>query len=513
MTYLIGIDVGTGGSKAILIDAAGIVIASTTTEYPLSMPRPLWSEQDPHEWWDATCRSIRAVLERAGVEPREVAAIGLTGQMHGLVLLDRTGAVLRPAILWNDQRTAAECDRIHERVGLETVIRITGKPALTGFTAPKILWVRENEPETFAAAASMLLPKDYVRYRLTGVLASDVADASGTTLFDVGARRWSDDMIEALQVPRGWLPEVTESHVVSAKVSRDGAGATGLLEGTPVVAGAGDQAAEAVGCGVVADGEVSVTVGTSGVVFAATNEIPRDPAGLMHGYCHAVDGMWHVMGVMLSAGGSLRWFRDTLGTEETAEAERRGVDPYEVLTEIAADAPAGCDGLQFLPYLTGERTPYADPHARGAFVGLTLRHGKPHLTRAVMEGVTFGLLDALNLARGLGIRTSRIRISGGGARSALWRQMMADVFAAEIVTVNVTQGAAYGAAVLAAVGADVYPTTAEAARATVRETGTTTPGPDAETYPASYERYRALYPALAPEFHRLQEDPRVSHAS
>ena len=498
---VVGIDVGTGGCKALLIDATGSVLGAVTTDYPLSTPRPLWSEQSPQDWWTGACASVRSLLDASDIEPGRIAAVGLTGQMHGLVLLDSDGHVLRPAILWNDQRCAAECDEVHQRVGLERTIALTGKPALAGFTAPKILWVRNHEPEVFAAATQLLLPKDYVRWRLTGTFASDVADASGTSLFDITRRDWSDELIEALEIPRAWLPPVSEAHASTSKVSRAGAEATGLLEGTPVVAGAGDQAAEALGCGMVDDHACSVTIGTSGVVFAATARPHIDPAAKLHGYCHAFPGVWHVMGVMLSAGGSLRWYRDTLCADEIVQAKHSGVDPYDVMLDAASRVDAGCEGLIFLPYLTGERTPHADPHARGAFIGLTLRHGKPHMTRAVLEGVAFGLRDAMSLLPGLGITVRRVRVSGGGARSPLWRQILADVFDIEVATVNVTQGAAFGAAVLAAVGGGMFPSVAEAARAIVRETTTTTPGADTRCYDAAYERYRALYPALTPHFH------------
>jgi xylulokinase len=498
--FLLGIDVGTGGAKAILIEPGGAVRGSATRAYPLSSPRPRWSEQDPLHWWQATAAAVAEVLRATATAPRQVAAAALTGQMHGLVLLDRGGEVVRPAILWNDQRTAAECAAIHARVGLERVRRITGKPALPGFTAPKVLWVRAHEPHIFEAAATMLLPKDYVRYRLSGALASDVADASGTSLFDVAARRWSPELIEALDVPRSWLPEVFESPEVVGSVGRAGAAATGLLEGTPICAGAGDQAAEAVGCGIVGEGSVSVTIGTSGVVFAATAGYRVDPGGGLHAYCHAVPGMWHLMGVMLSAGGSLRWYRDALCPEEAAEARRRGVDPYDLILEPAAAVPAGSEGLFFLPYLTGERTPHADPDARGAFVGLTLRHSRPHLTRAVLEGVAFGLRDCLNLVRGIGLDTARIRLSGGGARSPLWRQILADVFAQDVVRVRETQGAAYGAAILAGVAAGCFPGVAAAAEAVVGEAETTRPGAQRAAYGRAYDGYRDLYPALAPFF-------------
>ncbi|MHC4421175.1 MAG: xylulokinase [Planctomycetota bacterium] len=502
-THLLGIDVGTGGCKALLIDTAGAVIATATTDYPLSTPKPLWSEQDPHDWWTATATSIQKVLQAAGLHANQVAGVGLTGQMHGLVALDRAGDVLRPAILWNDQRCAAECEAIHRQLGTDTVLAMAGKPALASFTAPKILWVQEHEPQVFGAMAKVLLPKDYIRFRLTGAYLSDVADASGTLLFDVGRRAWSHETIDALAIPRAWLPEVTESVAASAAVSAEGAEHTGLLEGTPVIAGAGDQAAEAVGCGITEHGAVSVTIGTSGVVFAATETVRLDLEGRLHAYCHAIPGMWHVMGVMLSAGGSLRWYRDTLGRDEIDRARRAGVDPYDLLIEDAGGVPPGCDGLLFLPYLTGERTPHPDPRARGAFVGLTLRHGKAHLTRAVMEGVTFGLKDSLELTRALGIPVERVRVSGGGARSAMWRQMMADVFGVEVVTVNTVHGAAFGAALLAGVGTGCYGSVPDAARSVVRETGSARPGADAGIYGQYYARYRALYPLLAPEFLEL----------
>jgi xylulokinase len=502
--YLLGIDVGTSGSKALLVRDDGRVVASATTEYPLSTPQPLWAEQDPADWWQATVTSIRRVLVQSGAfDARAIAGVGLTGQMHGLVLLDAAGTVLRPAILWNDQRTAAECARITEQVGRERLLQLTGNPVLPGFTAPKILWVREHEPEVYGRVAKILLPKDYVRYRLTGEFFGEVSDASGTSLFDVGRRAWSDEMLEALGIPRAWLPEVTESPVISARVSRAAAAATGLPAGTPVAGGGGDQAAGAVGTGIVSQGTVSATIGTSGVVFAASDSYRVEPQGRLHAFCHAVPGMWHLMGVMLSAAGSFRWFRDTLGGEERAEAERTRQDVYDVLTEEAAEAPAGCEGLIFLPYLTGERTPYPDPNARGVYFGLTLRHTKAHMTRSVLEGVSFGLRDSLELMRALGIDVQQVRASGGGARSTFWRQILADVFGTEIATVNVTEGAPYGAALLAGVGAGVYDSVPAAVEQTLTISGSCAPGDDKGIYADYYPRYRALYPALAPEFARL----------
>jgi xylulokinase len=504
-SYLLGIDVGTTGAKALLIDRAGQVVTSATVEYPMYTPRPQWTEQRPADWWAATAKSIRQVLAEAGIEPGQVAGVGLTGQMHGLVLLDAQGEVLRPCIMWNDQRTAAQCAAITREVGAANVLRLTGNPVLPGFTAPKIAWVRENEPEVYRQAAKVLLPKDYVRYRLTDGFFSEVSDASGTSLFNVGQRCWSDEMLKAVGVPRSWMPEVTESPVVSAHVSPSAASETGLLAGTPVAGGGGDQAAQAVGTGVVAEGVVSATIGTSGVVFAASKAYRVELQGRLHAFCHAVPGMWHLMGVMLSAGGSFRWYRDTLADLERVRAEEAGIDPYELLTEAAAQVAPGCEGLLFLPYLTGERTPYPDPNARGVFFGLTLRHSKAHLTRAVLEGVSYGLRDSLELMRGLGLSIEQVRASGGGARSPLWRQILADVFEAEIATVSVTEGAAYGAALLAAVGAGVYASVAEACQAAIQVTGSTQPGPEASVYADYYPRYRALYPALAPQFEALAQ--------
>jgi xylulokinase len=503
--YLLGIDVGTTGAKALLIDVAGQVVTSAAAEYPMFTPRPLWAEQHPADWWVATTTSIRQVLAKAEIEPDQVAGIGLTGQMHGLVLLDAHGEVLRPCIMWNDQRTAAQCAAITREVGTENVLRLTGNPVLPGFTAPKIAWVRENEPQVYRQTAKALLPKDYVRYRLTGDFFGEVSDASGTALFDVGRRRWSDEMLKAVGVPHSWLPEVTESPVVSARVSPSAARETGLLAGTPVVGGGGDQAAQAVGTGIFAEGLVSVTIGTSGVVFAASKTYRVEPQGRLHAFCHAVPGMWHLMGVMLSAGGSFRWYRDTLGDLERAQAGEAGLDPYDLLTEAAAQVAPGCEGLLFLPYLTGERTPYPDPNARGVFFGLTLRHSKAHLTRAVLEGVSYGLRDSLELMRALGLSMEQVRASGGGARSPLWRQILADIFDIEITTVSVTEGAAYGAALLSAVGVGVYGSVAEACQAAIQVTGHTAPGPASATYQELYPLYRDLYPALQPSFNAIAQ--------
>jgi xylulokinase len=505
MAYVLGIDVSTTGAKALLIDERGSVVADATTEYPLSTPRPLWSEQSPADWWQGVRSSIQASLAKAGLRGEEVSGVGLTGQMHGLVMMDKSGQVLRPAILWNDQRTGPQCAEIMERAGgLDRLLELTGNAVLPGFTAPKILWVRENEPAVYEKTAHILLPKDYARYCLTGEYATEVSDASGTSLLDVAHRCWSDAMLSALDLPKDWLPRCTESPEVSGRISATAARETGLKAGTPVVGGGGDQAAQAVGSGIVTAGIISVTSGTSGVVFAHADTFASESKGRLHSFCHAVPGKWHLMGVMLSAGGSFRWLRDSLGEPERTEASARGEDPYDLLTRAAARAPAGCQGLLFLPYLTGERTPHPDPQARGAFVGLTVLHQKDHIIRSVLEGVSFGLRDCLELIRGLGVPIEQVRASGGGARSALWRQIQADVFGNELVLVNVTEGAAYGAALLAGVGAGIFSGVEDAVAQTVRITDRIAPIPaNVSRYQALYPVYRSLYPALASSFQAL----------
>jgi xylulokinase len=499
MAYLMGIDVGTTGSKTLLVDEGGEVISSATVEYPMHTPHPLWAEQDPADWWKATAKGIQSVL--SDVEASEVKGLGLTGQMHGLVLLGSSREVLRPCIMWNDQRTGPQCAAITERLGFDKVIEWTGNPVLPGFTAPKIVWVRENEPHVYARTARVLLPKDFIRYRLTDEFATDKGGASGTSLLNVVGRTWSQEMIEALDIPPEWLPPSFEGPEVTGTVTPQAAELTGLPEGLPVVAGGGDQEAQAVGTGIVRQGLVSATLGTSGVVFAHTDEPLVDSQGRLQSYCHAVPGKWHVMGVMLSAGGSLRWFRDALGRLEKMAADLTGRDPYEYLTAEAARAPAGSEGLIFLPYLTGERMPYSDPNARGAFFGLTVRHDKAHLVRSVLEGVAYGLRDLLELVRDYGLGIEQVRASGGGARSELWRQILADVFATELVTINVTEGAAFGAALLAGVGAGVYSSVEEACEATICVVTSTEPQPEhMELYDAYYPVYRSLYGALKPAF-------------
>ncbi len=491
---VLGIDVSTTATKAVLVDERGSVLGIASRDYPFEQPQPLWSEQDPASWWTAATAAIRQVLAATGIDPSAIAAVGLTGQMHGLVLLDASDLVVRPAILWNDQRTGAECDLIRQALGPERLIRITGNDALTGFTAPKLVWVRDHEPDAWARAAHVLLPKDYVRLQLTGEHALDKADGAGTLLFDLAARTWSDVVLEALEIPREWLPRTFEGPEVTGAVSASAAAATGLRPGTPVVAGGGDQAANAVGVGAVVPGRMALSLGTSGVVFATTDAPLYEPEGRVHAFCHAVPDRWHFMSVMLSAAGSLRWFRDAIAP---------GVS-FDDLVAGAADVPAGSGGLSFLPYLSGERSPYPDPLARGAFVGLTLAHDRRHLTRAVLEGVAYGLRDGLDAMVAAGMPApGQIRASGGGTASPLWRQILADVLDAEIATVNTTEGAAYGAGLLAAVGAGWFATVEAAAAALVTATPVAAPGPDTARYAFGHTIYRELYPALAPSFHRM----------
>ncbi|NMB53062.1 MAG: xylulokinase [Leptolinea sp.] len=496
-SLFLGIDVSTTGSKALLVDEQGTVVASAVSEHSISTPKPLWSEQDPQEWWDASQKSIRQVIKEAGIKGDDIKGIGLTGQMHGLVMMDAAGKVLRPAILWNDQRTGEECEEITRMVGFEKLLALCGNKALTGFTAPKILWVRKHEPEIYAKTAHILLPKDYVRLQLTGDYAVDKADGSGMILFDLKKRTWSKEIIDILEIPESWLPKSFEGSEVTGVVTAKAAELTGLKAGTPVVGGGGDQAAQAVGVGAVTPGIVALTLGTSGVVFATTPSPLIEPQGRLHAFCHSVPGAWHFMGVMLSAAGSLRWYRDTLAP---------GMN-YDDLLAPAADIPAGSEGLLFLPYLTGERTPHPDPLARGAFVGLTIRHTKAHMTRSVIEGVSFGLRDSMELIKNAGLgKIKQVRVSGGGARSPLWRQMLSDVMNSELVTVNTTEGAAFGAALLAGVGVGTWKSVEESCNATIKTLDKTTANPAAvKTYEKVYQQYIALYPALKPSFTGLSE--------
>jgi len=502
MPYLLGIDIGTSGTKTLICDLHGKVLATATAEHPIHAPRPGWSEQDPRDWWKSTCAATKAVLKNAKAKPAEIKGIGLSGQMHGSVFLADEPKPLRRALLWNDQRTAEQCAQITEKAGgREALIELVANPALTGFTAPKILWVRQHEPRVYEKTKHILLPKDYVRYLMTGEYATEVSDASGTLLLDVVNRRWSDRLLSLLDIDKALLPRMHESPEVTGTLTHSAARELGLVGGIPVVGGGGDQAASAVGNGIVSSGVVSATMGTSGVVFAHSDAPTRDPQGRVHTMCHAVPGKWSVFGCVLAAGGSFQWFRNQLGQAEVAAAKKKGVDPYELLVAQAAEAPAGSEGLFFLPYLTGERCPHADPNARGAWIGITSRTTRAMLIRALLEGVTFAMRDAIEIMRGMSIPITQVRASGGGARSAFWRQLQADIYNAPIMLTNSSEGGAYGVALLAGVGTGVWSSVEEACRATIRQTGRLSPRKKlAAVYDKQYAIYRKLYFDLKERF-------------
>jgi xylulokinase len=483
---LLGVDVGTGGTRAVLIDRAGRVLGSFASEHaPIRSEHIGWAEQEPEDWWRAAREAIAGAMAATELTGAEIEAVGLTGQMHGCVMLDAEGKVLRPALIWCDQRTQPQCDWLTEKIGFERLIELTCNPALPNFTLTKLLWVREHQPEIFANIAHVLCPKDYVRYRLTGEFAMDMQEASGTLLLDVPNRRWSKEVAEVAGIPMGWLPRLFEGPEICARVSAAGAGATGLAADTPVAAGAGDQGAGAVGMGILAPGSVSATIGTSGVVFAATDSPTKDRLGRLHTFCHAAPGRWHVMGVTNGAGLSLRYFRDTFAPGSS----------YEELTALAAAVPAGSDGLLWAPYLFGERTPHLDPEARAAFVGITASHSEGHFIRAVLEGVAFSLRDTLTLFRELGVPVKAIRLGGGGARGVLWRQIQADVYGQPVELLEAEEGGAFGAALLAGTGIGAWESVEAACAATVRVAETIAPK-NAKVTDEAYVRYRRIYPAL-----------------
>ena len=492
MTRLLGLDVGTSGARCVALDEQGRLVAEATAEYPISSPHPGWSEQQPEDWWRASCGVIAEVAAKVG---GDIAAIGLTGQMHGAVFLDRSDEVIRPALLWNDQRTAAQAEAITERVGASRLTEIAGNPALTGFQAPKILWLRDEEPSAYQRVASVLLPKDYVRLRLTGDRATDASDASGTLLLDLAERTWSGEILDALEIPAGWLPRVFEGPDPTGQIRQEIASELGLPHQLPVAAGGGDNAAAAVGNGVIRDGVASCSIGTSGVLFAHSDRLARDPSGRLHAFCHSVPDRYHLMGVTLSAGGALRWWRDLVGKAD-----------YEELSELASKATPGAEGLLFLPYLTGERTPHLDPGARGAFFGLTARHSLSHLTRAVMEGVAFSLRDSLEIMVALGTNPTQIRATGGGARSLFWRQLLADVLGRPIVRTMAEEGPASGAALLAGVTAGVFANVEEACAGISLRPDTSEPEAGrTRLYDDYYAAYRELYPATSSTMHALTD--------
>lgn len=490
--YWLGLDVGTSGSRALLIGAHGRVVATYTAPHEeMQMAKPSWAEQDPDDWWRASTEAIRGVLKEAGIDGAAISGVGLTGQMHGLVLLDQDDRIVRPALIWCDQRSQRQVNEINAKLGPENILKWTANPVLTGFTLPKLLWVRDNEPRKFEAVRKILLPKDYPRFKLTGEFATDVSDASGTALFDVVHRNWSEQMVSGLGLDRSILPKAYESREVTGRITAAAAEETGLKEGTPVVGGAGDQAASAIGNGITETGTVSCTIGTSGVVFAYLSKPAYDPQGRVHTFCHAIPNVWHVMGVTQGAGLSLQWFRNRFAP---------GVE-YDDLTAEATLSPAGAHGLFWLPYLMGERTPHLDANARGAWIGLTAKHQRADLGRAILEGVCYSQKDGLQIIEELGANPSLVRLSGGGAKSPFWHQLFADIFDKRVVTLQTQEGSAYGAALLAMIGTGEYGSAAEIGKVVVKEVGDKQPTAKAvEFYKQRYEIYRSLYPALRGAF-------------
>jgi len=504
MKYLLGIDIGTSGTKTVLFDRGGNPISSSTAEYPLYQPEIGWAEQDPQDWWKAVCITINQVIKDSNINPESISGIGLSGQMHGLVMLDGDGNVLRKSIIWCDQRTAKECVEITEKVGEKRLIDITANPALTGFTASKILWVRNNEPEIYEKCRKILLPKDYIRYMLTGEFATEVSDASGMQLLDIKNRCWSKEVLNALDIPIEYLGNVHESIVVSGKVHKKAAQVTGLKENTPVVGGAGDQAAGAIGNGIIKSGQISSTIGTSGVVFAHLDEPIIDEKGRVHTFCHAVPGAWHMMGVTQGAGLSLKWFRDNFCTNEIEVAKGMGIDPYVLMTKEAEKVPAGSRGVIYLPYLMGERTPHLNPKAKGVFFGLSAAHTKNEMLRAVIEGVSYSLLDCMEIIKDTGMNPTNVMVSGGGGKSELWRQILADMFNCKVSTNKSSEGPALGVALLAGVGTGVYKDIDEACSIAISENSVQVPKEENFlVYKRYYEIYKKIYNDLKGTFELL----------
>ncbi|HHV62516.1 MAG TPA: xylulokinase [Firmicutes bacterium] len=511
MHYLLGIDLGTSSVRVILIDTDGNILGLAGEEYPILIPKPDYAEQDPGAWWDATKRTIRRVLVKAGIDPRNIKGIGLSGQMHGTVFVDEAGCPLRPAIIWPDKRSARECQELNEKVGMERLYRIAGLPTATGFMAPSVFWVKHNEPDIIRGASKVLLPKDYIRLKLTGKMATDVTDATGTLFLDITKRAWSEEVIEAVGVAPDILPDLLESSDIAGEVTPQAAGETGLAAGTPVVAGGGDQAMGAIGSGVVRDGIAASTIGTGGQLITCISRPILDPRRRVHTLCHAIPGKWILMGAMLAAGLSLRWFRDNFGQMEKLAGGFSGTDPYEILSREAEKVPAGSDGLVFLPYLSGERTPHMDPQARGVFVGLMLQHGRGHLIRAIMEGVSFAMKESFEIFKELGVSVDTMLCSGGGARSPVWRQIQADIYEMPVTTVSNEEHSSYGCALLAGVGVGIYRDVDEACRGRVRYTrpagreGGAVNAEVAARYRRLFEVYKSLYPRLKDVFPKLAD--------
>jgi xylulokinase len=503
MSYLIGIDVGTGELKTVLFDEQGKTVVTATQGYPLSIPQPSWAEQDPDHWWKATLSTIQEILQKSKVNPKEIKGIGLSGQMHGSVFLDKHGKVIRPCILWCDGRTESQCAYITRKVGKAKLHKYTSNRMLTGFTAPKLVWLQQNEPANFEKVHVLLLPKDYIRYKLTGEFACDISDAAGSLLFNVKNGKWSKEVLSALNISDSWLPPVFGSSEVCGRITSEVSRQTGLKTGTPVVAGGADNTCGAIGTGVVKEGRVLSSIGTSGVIFAPTRQIKVDPKERVHTFNHSVPNQWYLMGCMLSAGLSLRWFRDTFGQEEKSQVSslRSKVDPYQLLIEEAGQVAPGSEGLIFLPYLMGERSPHGDVNARGVFFGMSLRHAKPHFIRAILEGVTFGMRDSLEIISGLKIPVQEIRATGGGARSGFWCQLQANIYGREVVTVNSTEGPALGAAILAGVGTGIYSSISEACDRVVKVVHRYEPDNVIhQQYNAHYQLFHSLYPLLKKSF-------------
>jgi len=505
MAYYLGIDVGTSGTKALVMNSRGRAVGAATAEHPIYVPKPGWSEQEPEDWWASTIEAVRAVVAKTRINVKKVAGIGFSGQMHGLVILDADGRPLRRSLIWNDQRTAAQAAEIEQTVGgARKLIKLVGNPAMTSYTLTKLLWVRQHEPRIYDRIRHMLLPKDYIRFRMCGEYVGDVSDMSGTLMLDQRKRDWSRKILSTFGIDRKILPPVVESRDITGRLTPEAADALGLVPGVPIVGGGGDQPVGAVGNGVVAAGLTSATMGTSGVVFVHSKDYTTDPDGRVGTFCASAAGQYCLFGCVLSAGGSFQWFRNVLGQAEIRAAKRKKVDPYELLTAQAAQAAPGCDGLFWLPYLTGERTPHADPLARACWIGMHAGTGRNELVRSVIEGATFAMNDVVMLLRGMGIRIRQIRLSGGGARSAMWRQMQADIYSATCATINAEEGPAYGAAILAAVGTGQFKSVKQACEACIKVTRTIKPDPKSKRiYKKLYAQYVRLYPALKDEFARI----------
>ena len=504
MRFLLGIDVGTTSTRTIIIDENGKLITSSTSDYKLITPKPGWAEQIPDDWWTASIKTIKDVIKKSNVSAENIACVGLSGQMHGSVFLDSKGNVIRPAILWCDQRTYKQCETIYKIFGYDGFIKLSYNRALPGFTAPKILWLRENEPENYKKLFKILLPKDYIRYKLSNNYATEVSDASGTILMNIPLRNWSNEILDGLEIKKSLLPEVFESVVISAKVSSEASHLTGLAQGTPIVGGGSDNAAGAIGSGIVKSGLISDSIGTSGVIFAHSDKPLYDPQGRLHSFCHAVPGKWHLTGVTLSAAGSLKWYYEKFGPSREIIKSFPDIEGYDLLDKQAERVPVGSDGLIFLPYLSGERTPYADPYARGVFFGISYLHGPDHFVRSIMEGVAFSQLDCLSLMRNLNINSDRVILFGGGARNSIWRQIIADILNSKIVTLNVEEGSAFGAAIIAGAGCGIYSSIKEGVDKIINEDKENNPiAENVKKYNKLYTIYKSLYMNLKDNFKKL----------